>query len=331
MSAKTCHFSFRFCFQLEQVAGLNCTLGKAQNTDPTELMRSHQLYNVYKISVCLWLGWAGTLVVTGCKHFVLPILFTNNSSTPTITLSNSTPTCTLSLFLSHTHTHTHTHTHMRMLNIHSSYTRYTVACCTVHGLLQLYPPQVMSWHSWAYAQGARVKAEGRVEGNNGSRSSYWWQEWQKWKEWLGICTQQENMGRDMCFVLCATEEKRKKERKKLVHKKNPFKLNLSVDHCQWKTAASESEWSTLHSVSGKLFFCLQSRNPNFPDICLVVRAWRTCFLFVCEELDRYMIFCLAHFQNLQQLSKVTEFNTDLNTRDRQTSSNVCLLKLKEKQ
>ena len=50
---------------------------------------------------------------------------------------------------------------------------------------------------------------------------------------------------------------------------------------------------------------------------------------VCEELDPYMIFCLAHFQNLQQLSKVTEFNTDLNTRDRQTSSNVCLLKLKQ--
>ena len=52
---------------------------------------------------------------------------------------------------------------------------------------------------------------------------------------------------------------------------------------------------------------------------------------VCEELDPYMIFCLAHFQNLPQLSKVTEFNTDLNTRDTQTSSNVCLLKLKEKQ
>ena len=60
---------------------------------------------------------------------------------------------------------------------------------------------------------------------------------------------------------------------------------------------------------------------------------------VCEELDPYMIFCLAHFQNLPQLSKVTEFNTDLNTITtiyqgqtlRQTSSNVCLLKLKEKQ
>ena len=52
---------------------------------------------------------------------------------------------------------------------------------------------------------------------------------------------------------------------------------------------------------------------------------------VCEELDPYMIFCLAHFQNLQQLSKVTEFNTDLNTRDRQMLSNVGLLKLKEKQ
>ena len=42
-----------------------------------------------------------------------------------------------------------------------------------------------------------------------------------------------------------------------------------------------------------------------------------------------MIFCLAHFQNLPQLSKVTELNTDLNTRDRQTSSNVCLLKEKQ--
>ena len=52
---------------------------------------------------------------------------------------------------------------------------------------------------------------------------------------------------------------------------------------------------------------------------------------VCEKLDPYMIFCLAHFQNLPQLSKVTEFNTVLNTRDKQTSSNVCLLKLKEKQ
>ena len=52
---------------------------------------------------------------------------------------------------------------------------------------------------------------------------------------------------------------------------------------------------------------------------------------VCEELDPYMIFCLAHFQNLPQLSKVTEFNTVLNTRDKQTSSSVCLLKLKEKQ
>ena len=81
-----------------------------------------------------------------------------------------------------------------------------------------------------------------------------------------------------------------------------------VNHCQWKTAAS----LCTQSVSGKLFFCLRSRNPN--KISPVVRAWRTCFLFVCEELDPYMIFCLAHFQNLPQLSKVTEFNTDLNTR-----------------
>ena len=50
---------------------------------------------------------------------------------------------------------------------------------------------------------------------------------------------------------------------------------------------------------------------------------------VCEELDPYTIFCLAHFQNLPQLLKVTEFNTDLNIRDRQMSSNVCLLKEKQ--
>ena len=120
------------------------------------------------------------------------------------------------------------------------------------------------------------------------------------------------------------KEKKKKTTTHTYKKKTSFQTkpvcqSLSVKNC----------CLTLHSVSGKLFFCLQSRNPN--KISLVVRAWRTCFLFVCEELDPYMIFCLAHFQNLPQLSKVTEFNTDLNTRDRQTSSNVCLLKLKEKQ
>ena len=86
---------------------------------------------------------------------------------------------------------------------------------------------------------------------------------------------------------------------------------------------------TLHSVSGKLFFCLQSRNPN--KICLVVRAWRTCFLFVCVKNWIHTWFSAWHTSRTCQLSKVTEFNTDLNTRDRQTLSNVCLLKLKEKQ
>ena len=103
-------------------------------------------------------------------------------------------------------------------------------------------------------------------------------------------------------------------------KTKPVCQSLSVKNC----------CLTLHSVSGKLFFCLQSRNPN--KICLVVRDLKNMLPFcVCEALDPYMIFCLAHFQNLPQLSKVTELNTDLNTRDRQTSSNVCLLKLKEKQ
>ena len=118
------------------------------------------------------------------------------------------------------------------------------------------------------------------------------------------------------FIRPPPKKKEKKDKKKTSFQTKP------VNHCQWKTAAS---------------LCIQCQG-NFFSVCNqeilispVVRAWRTCFLFVCEELDPYMIFCLAHFQNLPQLSKVTEFNTDLNTRDRQTSSNVCLLKLKEKQ
>ena len=117
--------------------------------------------------------------------------------------------------------------------------------------------------------------------------------------------------------------KKKKPTTTHTHTKNttsfqtkPVCQSLSVKNC----------CLTLHSVSGKLFFVCNQEIP----ICPVLRAWRTCFLFVCEELDPYMIFCLAHFQNLPQLAKVTEFNTDLNSRDRQTSSNVCLLKLKEK-
>ena len=90
--------------------------------------------------------------------------------------------------------------------------------------------------------------------------------------------------------------KKKKKRKKR-RKKKTSSQTKPVNHCQWKTAAS------LCTQCQGNFFCLQSRNPN--KISRVVRAWRTCFLFVCEELDPYMIFCLAHFQNLPQLSKVT--------------------------
>ena len=121
------------------------------------------------------------------------------------------------------------------------------------------------------------------------------------------------------FIRLPPPPTKNKQKKTTSFQTKPVCQSLSVKNC----------CLTLLSVSGKLFFCLQSRNPN--KICPVVRAWRTCFLFVCEELDPYMIFCLAHLQNLPQLSKVTEFNTDLNTRDRQTSSNVCLRKLKEKQ
>ena len=135
----------------------------------------------------------------------------------------------------------------------------------------------------------------------------------RWKEWLS-----EHADHIKTLGKCISPSPQKTPTTTFFQTK-PVCQSLSVKNC----------CLTLHSVSGKLFFCLQSRNPN--KISLVVRAWRTCVLFVCEELDPYMIFCLAHFQNLPQLSKVTEFNTDLNTRDRQTSSNVCLLKLKEKQ
>ena len=51
----------------------------------------------------------------------------------------------------------------------------------------------------------------------------------------------------------------------------PVCQSLSVKNC----------CLTLHSVSGKLFSVCNQEIP----ICPVVRAWRTCFLFVCEELD----------------------------------------------
>ncbi len=44
-----------------------------------------------------------------------------------------------------------------------------------------------------------IIGKGRVEGNNGSRRSYWWQ---GWKEWLGICTQQENTGHGTYVLFC---------------------------------------------------------------------------------------------------------------------------------
>ena len=53
---------------------------------------------------------------------------------------------------------------------------------------------------------------------------------------------------------------KKKKNTKNTHthtqKQHPFELNLSVNHCLKNCCL------TLHSVSGKLFFCLQSRNPN---------------------------------------------------------------------
>ena len=108
----------------------------------------------------------------------------------------------------------------------------------------------------------------------------------------------------------------------------PVCQSLSVKNCcLWVWV----EYFAL-SVRESFFFLFAIKKSQFSKDMSGGEGLKNMLPFcVCEELDPYMIFCLAHFQNLQQLSKVTEFNTDLNTRDRQTSSNVCLLKLKEKQ
>ena len=121
----------------------------------------------------------------------------------------------------------------------------------------------------------------------------------------------------------------KKRRKKTLTKKHSQKTSFQTKRvCQ--SVSVKNCCLTLHSVSGKLFSVCSQEIP-----IRYVWWWgpeeHASFLCVCEELDPYMIFCLAHFQNLPQLSKVTELNTDLNTRDRQMSSNVCLLKLKEEE
>ena len=103
-------------------------------------------------------------------------------------------------------------------------------------------------------------------------------------------------------------QKNKTKQKPHTHT-HPFKLNMSVNH----------------------FFSVCNQEIPIRYVWWWEPEEHASFLCVCEVLDPYMIFCLAHFQNLPQLSKVAEFNTVLNTRDKQTSSNVCLLKLKEKQ
>ena len=77
------------------------------------------------------------------------------------------------------------------------------------------------------------------------------------------------------FIRPPPKKKQKKTTTNKQTKRHPFQTkpvcqSLSVKNC----------CLTLHSVSGKLFFCLQSRNPN--KICPVGRAW-TCFLFVCVK------------------------------------------------
>ena len=107
----------------------------------------------------------------------------------------------------------------------------------------------------------------------------------------------------------------------------PFKLNLSVNHCQWETAASESEWSSLHSVSGELFSVYNQEIPVFlryvwwwgpEEHASFLCVWRT------GSIHDFLLGTLPEPATVIE-SKI--FKTDLNTRDRQTSSNVCLLKL----
>ena len=121
----------------------------------------------------------------------------------------------------------------------------------------------------------------------------------RWKEWLSEHADHiKTLGK---FII------------KHTYTKHPLKLNLSVNHCQWKTPASESEWSTLHSLSGKLFFSVC--NQEIPIFLRYVWWWgpeeHASFLCVWRT-GSIKFFCLAHFQNQQQLLKVT----DLNTRDR---------------
>ena len=87
----------------------------------------------------------------------------------------------------------------------------------------------------------------------------------RWKEWLSEHADHiKTVGK---FIKTTTTTKTKQ---KTSFQTKPVCQSLSVKNC----------CLTLHSVSGKLFFCLQSRNPN--NICPVGRAW-TCFLFVCVK------------------------------------------------
>ena len=102
----------------------------------------------------------------------------------------------------------------------------------------------------------------------------------RWKEWLSEHADHiKTLGQFIRLVPPQKKQKNKQTtnthththtQKKTSFQTKPVFQSLSVKNC----------CLTLHSVSGKLCFCLQSRNPNK---CLVVRAWRTCFLFVCVK------------------------------------------------
>ena len=97
----------------------------------------------------------------------------------------------------------------------------------------------------------------------------------------------------------------------------PVCQSLSVKNC----------CLTLHSVSEKLFSVCNQEIP-----IRYVRWWEPegHASFLCVKNWIHTWFSAWHTSRTCH-SYQTEFNTDLNTRDRQTSSNVCLLKLKEKQ
>ena len=76
----------------------------------------------------------------------------------------------------------------------------------------------------------------------------------RWKEWLS-----EHADHIKTLGKFISSHSPQKERKKAKKKKHPFKLNLSVNHCQWKTAVSD--WGT--QCQGFFFFLFAVKKSQY--------------------------------------------------------------------